>query len=52
MTKSDMPDGCVCDPEDWDYDPPEVCRCFVGDDIGAHCEACLHDYKCHDEAAR
>ena len=40
-----MPDGCQCDPGEWDEVTP-ICGKFQGES-GKHCERCAHDEACH-----
>jgi len=49
MTESDMPDGCMCDPSEWDDDEPvwEICDSFEGN--FAFCRKCSHEQLCHAE---
>lgn len=46
----EQPDGCVCDPLEWDYHNmdrlPPACEEHVGDPAG-NCERCEHDKACH-----
>ena len=43
-----MPDGCQCDPCDWD-DVPPICDDFTSADYdGERCATCEHDRVCHE----
>ena len=39
-----MPEGCKCNPGEWDEYVP-VCDVFSGD--GRRCDRCEHDKACH-----
>jgi hypothetical protein len=41
-----MPRGCVCKPEWWLDDPPEVCDSYVIGPTGM-CATCSHEKECH-----
>ena len=45
-----LPDGCVCDWRQWDYNDmeslPPVCGEYKGDGA-CNCETCEHDKACH-----
>lgn len=51
----ELPDGCVCDWREWDYDRktklPPVCGEYKGDG-SCNCETCEHDKECHAANAR
>ena len=43
-----QPDGCECDPLEWDVNPiPEPCPEFQGEP-GKPCRVCEHDEGCHN----
>ena len=41
-----MPDGCVCDPNEWGDNVPAPCAEYLGDGQ-QHCNRCDHDRACH-----
>jgi hypothetical protein len=41
-----MPDGCVCDPNEWGDNVPAPCAEYLGDGQ-QHCKRCDHDRACH-----
>jgi len=51
MTEADMPDGCMCDPEEWDAPVTQICDSFVADSGGfVFCRKCDHERLCHADA--
>jgi len=43
----EQPDGCVCDPLEWDVDAiPPACDEYQGDGK-QNCTRCEHDKACH-----
>lgn len=45
---SKIPDGCICDIDDWrDSRPLPVCDQFVEDDHTGYCVTCQHPEECH-----